>query len=363
MARAAGKRSGKSKATTTPITKPQTQSTAVPPTPFEHVPASLQPFLSTLPTDHIYLVHLDHTPTSLKKRVFLVPILLNLLITIGLCIRAYYATPAYLEQIITIFGYDTAYKVDTKKASTGELLTTIASRTFLLMVDYTIFALIGSWPKQFVFGSRWSRYTGPWTWRRTIGFQDTEIIVRCGRKWDTPLVTSDMPEQTKTWMVDEELTIKVKVEAAMRPDYVAKTGSLLLDKDWDLDYKAMVDAHGLAQDGTIQMMDLNNLALVYYQKQWLMWRVYEQPNITPEETEQDSVVERFRQKLADHGAANVFFRWIEIVQFETSQPGGFTQGRQADALRELKQLLAKRGVDYGQFWDDIGGEAGLPGFV
>ncbi|KIW12511.1 hypothetical protein PV08_09788 [Exophiala spinifera] len=363
MARAAGKRGGKPKATTAPVTQPQTQSTAGPPTPFEYAPASLQPFLSTLPTDHIYLVHLDVTPTSLKKRVFLVPLLLNLLITIGLCIRAYYAAPVYLQQIITIFGYDTDYKVDAKKASAGELVSTIASRTALLMVDYTIFALIGSWPKQFMFGSRWSRYTGPWTWRRTIGFQDTEIIVRCGRMWDTPLLTSEVPEQTKTWVVDEELTIKVKVEPAMRPSYLAKTGSLLLDKDWDLDYKAMVDAHRLDQDGTIQMRDMSNLTMVYYQKRWLIWRVYDQRDITPEEAEQDSVVEKFRRKLAECGAESVFFRWIEIVQFETSQPGGFTPGRQADALRELKRLLAKRGVDYGQFWDDIGGQAGVPGFA
>src|SRR6202012_2493169 len=173
--------------------------------------------------------------------------------------------PVYLQQLITIFGYDTAYKVDTATAGVGDLMSATTSRTLLLMIDYTLFVLIGSWPKEFVFGSRLLRFTGPLQWRRTLGFKDTEIIVRRGRKWDTPLLTADTPDQVKTWKVDEELTIKVKVDPAMRPAYLAKTGYLLLDKDWDLDFKAMLDAHRLAEKGTIQLQDLENLALVYYQ--------------------------------------------------------------------------------------------------
>lgn len=362
MARAAGKRAAKPAATATPNPKLPTSTPSGPPTPFQYAPASLRPFLSTLPTDHIYLVHLDHTPPSLKKRVFIVPVLLNLLLTIGLCIRIYYAVPVYLDQIITIFGYDTAYKVDTENAKVGELMNTVSSRTLLLMVDYAIFALIGSWPKEFVFGSKLSRFVGPWEWRRTIGFRDTEIIVRRGRKWDTPLLMGETPEQVKTWKIDEELTIKVKVEPAMRESYLAKTGYLLLDRDWDLDFKAMLDAHHLAKKGAIQLQSLENLALVYYQKQWLVWRAREAPQITRKEEEQDSILDKFRRILTDLDAEDVFFRWIEIVQFETSQPGGFTEGRQAGSIRELKRLLTKKGVDYAKFWEDIGGQAGLPGF-
>ncbi|KAK5221133.1 hypothetical protein LTR72_006692 [Exophiala xenobiotica] len=362
MARGGGKRTAKAAANSTGNVKPQPPPASGPPTPFQYAPASLQPFLSTLPTDHIYLVHLDSTPPSLKKRVFVVPLLLNLLLTIGLCVRVYYALPVYLEQIITIFGYDTAYKVDTKTASAGKLMNEVSSRTFLLMVEYAIFGLIGSWPKEFVFGSKWSRFVGPWTWRRTLGFKETEIIVRRGRKWDTPLLTSEVPEQTKTWMVEEELTIRVKVDAAMRLSYLAKTGYLLLDKDWDLDFKAMLDAHRLADKGTVQTQDLENLALVYYQKRWLVWRLHEAPEITVKEAQQDSELETFRNRLAELGAESVFFRWIEIVQYETSQPGGFTEGRRVEALGQLKQLLTKKGVDYDRFWEDIGGQAGLPGF-
>ena len=360
MARAAGKRAAKPAAVSNTIPKPPSTASG-PPTPFQVASASLRPFLSTLPTDHVYLVHVDNTPPTLKKRVFVVPVILNFLIILGLCVRIYYAAPVYLEQIITIFGYDTAYKVDTRTAGAGELMNTVSSRTLLLMLDYSIFALIGSWPREFLFGSKTSRFVGPWEWRRTIGFRETEIIVRRGRKWDTPLLVGESLDQVKTWSIDDELTLKVKVDPAMRTSYVGKTGYLLLDKDWDLDFKGMLDAHKLVDKGTIQIKDLENLVLVYYQKQWLVWQVHQAPQISKLE-EQDTVLEKFKSKLADLGAEDVFFRWIEIMQFETSQPGGFTEGRQAEAMRELKKLLTKKGVDYAQFWEEIGGQAGLPGF-
>jgi hypothetical protein len=363
MARAAGKRVPKPAPGSSTTPKSASATPSGPPTPFQYAPTSLRPFLSTLPTDHIYLVHLDKTPPSLKKRVFAVPIVLNLLITIGLCVRVYFAVPVYLEQIITIFGYDTRYKVDTAKAGVGEIMNELFSRTFLLMVDFAIFGLIGSWPREFVFGSRLLRSTGPLQWRMTLGFRDTEIIVRRGRTWDTPLLVGEDRDMAKTWKVDEELTMKVKIDPAMRPDYIAKTGYLLLDRDWDLDFKAMLDAHRLVEKGTIRLEELENLALVHYQKQWLIWKVREVVGPNPATTgPADSAVDAFRSKLSELGAEDAFFRWIEVVQFETSQPGGFTEGRQAEAIRELRQRLEKKGIDFASFWKDIGGQSGLPGF-
>lgn len=362
MARAGGKRGAKPAAGSSTTSKPIMTTAPGPPKPFQYAPTSIRPFLSTLPTDHIYLVHLDHTPTSLKKRVFVVPVILNVLIVLGLCVRVYYATPVYIDQIITIFGYDTAHKVNTKTASVFELTNILTSRTLLLMVDYLIFGMLGSWPKEFVFGGKLSRFTGPLEWRRKVGFQDTEIIVRKGRKWDTPLLVGETTDQIKTWKVDEELTIKVKVDPAMRPAYLAKTGYLFLDKDWDLDFKAMLDAHRLAEKNAVQLSDLEGLVLAYYQKQWLVWRPNDTPDTAVQASPGDSVVENFRHKLSGLGAEDIFFRWIEIVQFETSQPGGFTEGRQAEAIRELRKRIEKKGIDFATFWEEIGGQTGLPGF-
>ena len=148
----------------------------------------------------------------------------------------------------------------------------------------------------------------------------------------------------------------------MRPSYAGKSGLLLLDKDWDLDYKAMLDAHRMIKDGRLKMEDLKGAALVYYQKQWLFWRVHEDTQLPAGNAKQEGAIKDFREKLTKLGEEDIFFRWIEIVQYETSQPGGFTESRQAEAVQQLKKLLTDRRVDYEAFWNDIGGEKGLPGF-
>ena len=361
MARAGGKKSAKAstQASTTSTTPSRPQ--AGPPAPFKHVAPSLQPLVSTLPTNHVYLVHLDRTPVDLKRRVFIVPVLLNLTIILGLCVRIYFAAPAYLEQIITIFGFDTAYSVDPKSRPAGDLMSIVSSRFILIFIDYALFALLGSWPKEFLFGSRTSRFVGPRAWRQKVWFKEIEVIVRRGRSWDTPLLEGN-DKGTKTWSTSDELTINVKVEPAMRPSYVGKSGLLLLDKDWDLDYKAMLDAHRMIKDGRLKMEDLDDVALVYYQKQWLSWKVHEDTQLPVGNPKHEGVLKDFREKLTKLGEEDVFFRWIEIVQYETSQPGGFTKGRQAEAKEQFKKLLTDRRVDYEAFWNDIGGEKGLPGF-
>ena len=360
MARTAGKKSGKAPTTTAATSTAPSKPPTGPPTPFKLVPQSLQPLTSTLPTNHVYIIHLDRTPVDLKQRVFVVPVLLNLTIVLGLCLRIYYAAPAYLAQLITIFGYDTAYTVDTKSKPVGDLMNVVTNRFILIFIDYALFALLGSWPREFVFGSKISRFVGPWDWRQKVWFKETEVIVRRGRNWDTPLLEGN-DETTKSWSTQDELTIKFKTEPAMQPSYAGKSGLLLLDKDWDLDFKGMVDAHRMIKDGRLKMEDLEGVALVHHQKQWLVWKIREETVMPVGDPEQEKVLRNFREKLMSLGREDVFFRWIEIVQYETSQPGGFAKDRRTVAIQELKKQLVDRGVDYNAFWDDIGGEKGLPG--
>lgn len=358
MARGAGGRKQANKSSTPAATDPTTTAptTSTIPAPFKVVGPALEPFVSTLPTDHVFLVHIDRTPIPLKRRVFVVPVLLNILITIILCIRVYYAAPVYVEQLITIFGYDTAYKVDTERSSTAELLNTVASRTILLLTDYTIFVLLGSWPKEFVFGSRASRSISPFDWRTALGFQEEEIIVRRGRIWDKSLLEG-VEDGERAWTPQDELILKNKVEPAMRKSYTSKTGYLLLDKHWDLDFRGIIDAHRLVKDDRIKQAELQDLSLVYYNKQWIVWKVHE--NLEPAEVVKDEKVEAFKNKMTELGHEDVFFRWIEMVQYETSRTGGFTQARQDAALQDLKNVLESKGLAL----DDIGGSAVLPGLT
>lgn len=137
---------------------------------------------------------------------------------------------------------------------------------------------------------------------------------------------------------------------------------LLLDRDWDLDFKAMVDAHRMVMDGRLKMDDPNGVALVYYQKQWLVWNINAETAMPATNPEGDAVLQRFKERLTTLGQEDVFFRWIEIVQYETSQQGGFSEARKASATQELKKLLSDPGVDYSSVLDEIGGLKGLPGF-
>ncbi|RMZ89165.1 hypothetical protein DV736_g3606, partial [Chaetothyriales sp. CBS 134916] len=346
------------------------------PEPFTPAAPSLYPFLSTLPHDHVFLTHLDRTPTDLKRYVFLVPCLLNLLIILGLCVRIYYAIPTYVQQISAIFGYDSPYKVNVAQESTTSLIGTVFERTFLLFADYALFSLLGSWPREFLFGSVRSRFAGPVEWRWTLGFRDVEVIVRRGRKWDGPLFVqprseddqqqqqtqlssqtsarstasskskSSGKERTTPWNSDEIGTLKFKSSPAMAPSKLSKTGYLLLDKDYDLDFRAILDAHRLAivtesspstseERPRLDLNDIDGCVFVYYD---------------------DPKVERFKQALVDLKCRDVFYRWIEIVQFET-----IDEQQRRKALTELKTLLEAKGVALDTLFDDIGGVQGLPG--
>lgn len=359
MPRATGKRAFKSQQSGT-RSRPTPAASSIP-TPWRPVPATLQPFVSTLPTDHIYITSLDQNPISVKKQAFLVPLLLNLTIIGILCGRVYYAAPIYLSLIITVFNYETSYHVDPSVASTGDIFSTIFSRTFLMMTDYVLFWLLGSWPREFILGSVPNRFVGPLGWKMSVGFQDDEVVVRRGRKWDISIV-EDAEDSQRAWNLDQELTIKFKVEAAMLRSYGSKTALSLLDRDWDLDYHAMSDAHRLAADGRLKLEEVQELAFVYYHKQWLVWHIHEAHEVPLSDLEADVKVRNFREKLTGLGCEDVFFRFIEIIQYETNQPGGFLPGPRARALRELDQMLSSKGVDSGRFLHDIGGHIALPGF-
>ena len=69
----------------------------------------------------------------------------------------------------------------------------------------------------------------------------------------------------------------------------------------------------------------------------------------------------FKDELTSLGKESLFFRWIELVQFESSQPGGFTPDRQQKTMEKAKEMFESQGVDFDKFWAKIGGMQGMPG--
>ncbi len=235
----------------------------------------------------------------------------------------------------------------------GALLGITANRTMLFLADYILFAFVGSWPWKFVFGDEASRNGSPVTWRWNVGFRNKEIIVRSSRKWDKSLVPN--------WTLDDELTVKHKIIPAVQKDYVAKSGYLLMDKNWDLDFEAMVDAHQLVKEDKLSLEDFDKAVVVYHQrtKSWMIWQVGKED--APKTVEQRDTLVKFKDKLTELGHEDLFYRWVELVQYESTMPGGFTEGRQATAMREARRMFTQAGIDFPKFWEEIGGSQGMPG--
>jgi hypothetical protein len=69
----------------------------------------------------------------------------------------------------------------------------------------------------------------------------------------------------------------------------------------------------------------------------------------------------FKNELTAMGKEDVFFRWIEIVQFESSRPGEFGPERQQQTMLKARELFEANGIDFDQFWEKVGGMKGMPG--
>ncbi len=54
------------------------------------------------------------------------------------------------------------------------------------------------------------------------------------------------------------------------------------------------------------------------------------------------------------GKEDLFFRMIELVQYEGSTPDGFSPKRQAQTLEKIKQLFANQSLDFEKTVNELG---------
>lgn len=315
-------------------------------------------------------MHLEQTPPALRRQAFIVPVLLNLIITAGLCLRLYYAVPVYLEQLVTILGYETSWTVKPKGLAWGDLMYILAYRTMLLTFDYAIFGLLGRWPYEFLFGNKYGRYMGCAGWKWEVGFnRSKEPVVRRGRTWDIPIFQDEEQRKNQgkpetSWTKEEELAVYTKCTDALRRTQTSKNALSLLDRDWDLDYNAMVDTTELVDQAKINLEDIDHVALVPWQDQWYSWYPHRvktaDGHVEPVE-EKDERLESFKKHLIGLNCEDVFYRWIEIVQYETSQPARFTATKREEAEQELRRMLRSRKKNDEAFIQAVGGLQNVPG--
>lgn len=207
--------------------------------------------------------------------------------------------------------------------------------------DFLLFRFVGMWPWDFFLGK--GGEASPVGWRRWCGFRDVEIVVRRSRRWDVPLFAKEKSgeedmrgEAEKREGVKEEwlqegrhgkLFTERVLPAVSREWVKNKTSYQMLDQNWDLYFSGMIEAQALVDEGKNKIGDFRTSVLVHTEKWgWLMWEVWrEQEDGTEDEGTQK--LQLIKNNLTAMGKENLFFRWIEIVQSETSQTGPFTGER------------------------------------
>ncbi|KAH8732597.1 hypothetical protein GQ44DRAFT_697860 [Phaeosphaeriaceae sp. PMI808] len=334
------------------------------PEPFTPVPAELKDLLSTFSRDTVYITHIDTHPAWFKKRIFTVPLLLNLAITALLALRAYYILPHYLFILLSVLGTHNHTTIYWSGSTWPTLLWSIAKRGLSFMLDFFLLRIVGPWPWSFFL--EWPG--NPVRWRWTIGFRDEEVYVRQSRGWGAADLLSAAEGASGKMVGGASPFFTTRILPAIEAERLrSKTGYLLMDADFDLDFYGMIAATELLDRKVIAKATVRKAVFVYVgdlssaveNGQWAMWDCAKLDEGS--ETEARKKIVLFKDKLTAMGKESLFFKWVELIQFESSAPGGFTQERQVAAAEKAKKMFEAEGVDFDEFSRDIGGVEGMPG--
>lgn len=323
-----------------------------PPKPFRIAPEGLKPFTSSLSKKHVYIAHVDQKPASFKRKIFSVPVLLNAFVFALFLWRMWYIVPYYVELLSSSFlGYENSTTIRLADLTWTQFIKVAGRRTLTFFFDFLLAVFVWPWPIEFVFGRK---HGSPVSWRMAVGFRDKEIYVRRSRSWDTQVYETDIFSE-KTQGNEARALLWGMVRNATSPMLLQeKTGYLTMNGDWDLDWKAMVKATALVDKKEIPLDAFRTLVLCHHDK--FGWIAIDM-NASGENAQEDErrrQVFAFRDALAAIGKENLFYRWIEVIQFETQQ-GGFTQERQLEVAQKIRDLFKENGVDFDQFWKEAVG--------
>lgn len=339
---------------------PQTHSSKAtsspPPPPFKTLSPSLTPFTTALSKRHVYLTHIDTKPRNFKLKIFLVPVAMNAAVAALFVWRIWYILPWYGDLLLSTLGYTADAPVQASDGSRSFLAGVVFRRAFTFLLDFLLVVFVWPWPAEFVLGRT---HSNPAVWRWRVGFRDREIYVRRSRAdWDGGLLDDVLKP-------DEEGKRKLllgKVTPATNPLLLSeKTGYLTMNAEWDLDWAAMIHAHELVDSKAVAQEAFQSMVLFY--NRTFGWMQVDRGLTGPsaQEEERRRQVFLFRDALAAVDKEDLFFRWIEIVQFESSQPGGFGPEKQVEVARQIRELFAKEGIDFDAFWKDTVGSEGIAG--
>ncbi|KAF1959620.1 hypothetical protein CC80DRAFT_466580 [Byssothecium circinans] len=329
------------------------------PEPFEPAPSALEPLLSTFDIRSVYITHIDNHPADFKKRIFYVPVAINLALAAFLALRAYYASPLYWKLFLSILGNANDTTIYWASTPTGQLIKTVIWRMCIFSFDFMLFRIVGPWPWTFFL----ELPGNPVSWRWKIGFRDEEVYVRESRGWGAEDLLG-AAEGASGKAGSESPFFKTRILPAVDMHRLReKTGYMLMDKDFDLYFGGMIEATKLLDKKVVSIDELRTSVFVWVGSQedgeWAVWNCGKLDESA--ETEARKKIILFKDRLTAMGKESLFFKWVELVQFESNAPGGFTYERQAATADKAKKMFEAEGVDFDTFIKDIGGLEGMPG--
>ena len=317
-----------------------------PPAPFKRPPEILQPFIDGLSEKHVYITHIDSKPAEFKRKIFLVPVAMNIGIVALFVWRVYAIWPWYWNLVLAAFGWPNNVTFPTSTSSWSQITWEIVKRTSLMVVDFVLAVFISRWPIEFAAGKT---HGNPLLWRRKVGFRNKEIYVRRSRNWDETLTDIFKDEDSKK-------IFNAYVNAATSPMLQEeKTGYLLMNGQWALDWAAMVSAHTMVDKKQAAIEAFKNVILVYRKEfGWLCYDIRAGGEV--EEDGKRKQVFAFRDALTSMGKEDLFYRWVEMVQFEATQPSGFGPKQQEETAKKIREMFEAAGVDFDEVWKEAVGE-------
>jgi hypothetical protein len=325
-------------------------SSSIPP-PYKQPPDVLKPFISRLDPKHVYITHIDSHPADFKRKMFMVPVAMNVAVVLAFCWRVYSILPWYIKLLLAGLGQPNETNFPFDESTLGEIAWEVSMRAATIFIDFILVVFVWPWPVEFVAARK---HGNPTKWRWNVGFRQKEIYVRRSRDWDTVLGDFLKDDSSKK-------IISSYIEKATSPILQEqKTGYLLMNGQWDLDWDAMVQAHALVDAKDVALDAFNNIVLMHHKDHgWLRYNI--KAGASAVEDEKRRQVFAFRDALTALGKEKLFYRWVEIVQFESTQPGGFGAERQEAAAKKIRDLFEKEDINFDELWKKtVGGDpAGL----
>ncbi|KAF5018885.1 hypothetical protein F66182_9119 [Fusarium sp. NRRL 66182] len=311
-----------------------------PPSPFRRPPEVLEPFTKSLDEKHVYITHIDNKPADFKRNIFLVPIGMNIAVALLFVLRMWWILPWYWQLIMNGLGHENETTWDTTNSTWPQITLEISKRLGTMVVDFVLFVFVWPWPVEFVAGQARGN---PCQWRWKVGFRKEEIYVRRSREWDQAL-TDIIADK------DSNKILLSYINAATSPMLQEqKTGYLLMNGHWDLDWARMVHAHSLVDKKEIALDAFRSLVLVHHAGYgWISYDV--RGSAASGEDERRRQVFAFRDTLVSLGKEDLFYRWVEIVQFEATQPGGFGPKEQEAAAKRIRELFEGENINFDELW-------------